>query len=139
MGEARLLRHRETGVIRMLMRQERILKIIANFVLIPGIVLVPNVGSDKSWCWTCSDFADGESLVETSFAIKFGDSDIAKEFKEKFEKCQQEMKLMSEGTDKPEAAAAGDEAAAALAALTTNETEEKTSEVEKNKENEEAS
>jgi len=118
-GDVRLLRHRETGIIRLLMRQEKTLKIIANFVIQHEIVLVKNVGSDRSWVWNCFDFADGVELVETTFAIRFGDSEIANEFKEKFEKCQKEMQLAAEGKDDPEGTAAGDEAAAALAGLST--------------------
>ena len=120
-GDARLLRHRESGAIRMLMRQEKTLKIIANFIVQPEIVLVPNVSSDRSWCFNAFDFSSGEKLEEISFAIRFADTDIAKEFSDKFEICKQEMKLLLEGKDNPESAAAGDEAAAALAGLSTND------------------
>ena len=122
-GEARLLRHRESGAIRMLMRQEKTLKIIANFVVQPEIVLVPNVSSDRSWCFNAYDFSNGETLEEISFAIRFADVDIAKEFSEKFEICKQEMKLLAEGKDNTDtdAVAAGDEAAAALAGLSTDD------------------
>lgn len=120
-GDVRLLRHRENGAIRLLMRQEKTLKIIANFVVQHEIVLTPNVGSDRSWVWNCFDYAGGEQLEETTFALRFADSEIAKEFKEKFEKCQQEMKLLTTGGDDPESTAAGDEAAAALEGLTTKD------------------
>ena len=123
-GDARLLRHRDSGAIRMLMRQEKTLKIIANFVIQPEIVLVPNVSSDRSWCFNAYDFSDGENLLETSFAIRFADSDIAKEFFDKFEICKTEMKMYMQGKDNPESAAAGDEVAAALAGLSTNDNDD---------------
>ncbi len=57
-------RHKENNRIRVLMRQEKTMKVIANHFLDPRIVLTPNVGNDKSWVWVAFDFSDGE-LVET--------------------------------------------------------------------------
>lgn len=46
------------------MRQEKTMKVIANHVLDPRIVIVPNAGAtDRSWVWTAFDFSEGE-LVE---------------------------------------------------------------------------
>lgn len=59
-------RHRETSHIRVLMRQEKTMKIIVNHFLDPRIVLTPNAGAtDKSWVWVAFDFSDGTELVET--------------------------------------------------------------------------
>jgi len=109
-GEAKLLRHKENQRIRVLMRQEKTMKIICNFVVDPRIVMQPNAGSDRSWVWSAFDFAEGE-LVETVFAVRFGNSDGAAEFKAKFEECQAEMAALLAGED-----AAGDDAAATEAA-----------------------
>jgi hypothetical protein len=57
-------RHKENSRIRVLMRQEKTLKIIVNSFLDPRIVLSPNAGNDKSWVWVAFDFAEGE-LLET--------------------------------------------------------------------------
>lgn len=57
-------RHRESTRIRVLMRQEKTMKIIVNSFLDPRIALVPNAGSDRSWVWVSFDFAEGE-LIET--------------------------------------------------------------------------
>merc|ERR1712137_1077939 len=99
-GQARILRHREHQRIRLLMRQEKTMKIIANHALDPRIKLEPNVGSDRSWVWSAFDFADGE-LQETVFAVRFADSEIAQEFKTKFIECQKEMQKVLSGEDKP--------------------------------------
>ena len=69
------------------------MKVIANHVLDPQIKLEPNAGSDLSWVWSCYDFADGE-LVEKVFALRFANSDVAGEFKAKFEENQAEMKQL---------------------------------------------
>jgi Ran-binding protein 1 len=125
-GEVRILRHREHQRLRLLMRQEKTMKVIANHAVDPRIKLEPNVGSDRSWVWSAFDFAEGD-LKETVFALRFADSDIAQEFKKNFQECQAEMEKLLAGEDKPgeDGGAAADEAAEALAGLSTKEEEEK--------------
>jgi Ran-binding protein 1 len=119
-GDIRILRHREHQRLRVLMRQEKTMKVIANHALDPRCVLEPNAGNDRSWVWSAFDFAGGE-LVETIFAIRFGDTDKALDFKVAFEKYQKEMQGVLDGDDKPDedGGVAADEVAAALAGLTT--------------------
>ena len=121
-GEAKILRHKEHQRVRFLMRQEKTMKVIANHAMDPRIRLEPNAGSDRSWVWTAFDFSDGE-LVETIFALRFADSDIANKFKEKFVQSQKDMDVLLKGEDKPDAdgGVAADEAADALANLKTTE------------------
>eukprot|EP00529_Nitzschia_sp_RCC80_P036499 CAMPEP_0113466524 /NCGR_PEP_ID=MMETSP0014_2-20120614/14315_1 /TAXON_ID=2857 /ORGANISM="Nitzschia sp." /LENGTH=198 /DNA_ID=CAMNT_0000358747 /DNA_START=65 /DNA_END=657 /DNA_ORIENTATION=+ /assembly_acc=CAM_ASM_000159 len=100
-GDAKILRHKEHQKSRILMRQEKTMKIIANHALDPRITLEPNVGSDRSWVWSAFDFAEGE-LKETVFALRFKDSDIANAFKEKFEAAQADMEKLLAGEDQPD-------------------------------------
>jgi len=60
-------------------------------------------------------------LVETVFAIRFADSDIANSFKTIFEENQTEMEKVLAGEDSATGSAAADEAAEALAGLSTKE------------------
>mmetsp|Transcript_9291 Transcript_9291/g.15109 ORF Transcript_9291/g.15109 Transcript_9291/m.15109 type:complete len:339 (-) Transcript_9291:2675-3691(-) len=83
-GDVKLLKHKELGKVRLLMRQEKTLKICANHLVSPFVQLKPNVGSDRSWVFTASDFADEELKTET-FAIKFGSPENANIFKDKIE------------------------------------------------------
>ena len=124
-GDAKILKHRELGKIRMLMRQDKTMKILCNHVIDPRIVMVVNAGSDRSWVWTAFDFAEGE-LAETTFAIRLKDSEIAKTFKEKYEEAQAAMAAEEGGEDAAPAAEA-DEAAEALAGLSTGDKEEEKS------------
>ena len=117
-GDVRILRHKDHQRLRLLMRQEKTMKVIANHALDPRIKLEPNVGSDRSWVWSAYDFADGE-LVETVFAMKFPDSEIANEFKTKFTECQAEMEKLLAGEDKADEDGAAEEAAEALSRLAT--------------------
>ncbi len=97
------------------------MKVIANHVLDYRIILTPNVGaSDRSWVWTAFDFAEG-TLVEKTFAIKFGEASFATEFKEKFVSGQKEMEVIIKGADKPDGAAEANDAAAAVESISVKE------------------
>jgi Ran-binding protein 1 len=129
-GEMKLLQHKETGRLRVLMRQEQHKKIIANFALDPRIELTPNAGAaEKSWVWVAYDF-DGTELIETTFALKFGSPELAKAFKETFNKYQDVMKKVLDGEDAAEGAEEADEAADAIAALSTGDKAEREAEAE---------
>lgn len=69
-GDFKLLKHKENGRIRALMRQEKTMKIIVNHFVDPRITLTPNVGNDKSWVWVAFDYADNE-LIETVSVLYF--------------------------------------------------------------------
>mmetsp|Transcript_23089 Transcript_23089/g.17507 ORF Transcript_23089/g.17507 Transcript_23089/m.17507 type:complete len:221 (-) Transcript_23089:105-767(-) len=119
-GEVKLLKHHESGRIRVLMRQEKTLKLISNHFLDPRISLVPNVGNEKSWVWVAFDFSEGK-LEETTFAIRFSTPEIAQEFKAAFLAGQEEMKKLLEGADSAQGNAEADEAAAAIEKLAVKE------------------
>ena len=102
------------------MRQEKTMKVIANHAVDPRIKLEPNAGSDRSWVWSAFDFAGGD-LVETVFALRFADTEVANAFKDEFEKGQKEMESLLAGEDKPDEDGAADEAAEALANLKTKD------------------
>ncbi|GAX86097.1 hypothetical protein CEUSTIGMA_g13510.t1 [Chlamydomonas eustigma] len=74
-GQAKLLQHKENKKVRMLMRQEKTLKIRANHLVMPGTSLQPHAGSDKAWVWSAVDFSEGEQKVEL-FCLRFGSVEI---------------------------------------------------------------
>uniref|UniRef100_A0A7S3NPI9 RanBD1 domain-containing protein n=1 Tax=Aureoumbra lagunensis TaxID=44058 RepID=A0A7S3NPI9_9STRA len=118
-GEAKLLKHREHSKIRLLMRQEKTMKIIVNHVIDPRIQLQPNAGNDKSWVWGAWDFSEGE-LVDEVFAIRFANAENATKFKDAFTNAQQVMAKLIAGEDGPPNPQA-DSAAEALSNLKTSE------------------
>ncbi|GBF89434.1 RAN binding protein [Raphidocelis subcapitata] len=85
-GQVRLLKHKANERIRLLMRQEKTLKIRANHIIMPGTKLQEHAGSDKAWVWSTVDFSEGEQKVEL-FCIRFGSAEKAQEFKAKYEEC----------------------------------------------------
>eukprot|EP00924_Labyrinthula_sp_SR-Ha-C_P003369 maker-scaffold_15-snap-gene-7.48-mRNA-1 protein AED:0.02 eAED:0.02 QI:133/1/1/1/1/1/3/162/218 len=98
-GDVKLLKHKKHGKVRLLMRQDKTLKICANHLVSPHVVLSPNVSSDRSWVFTASDFATEELVTET-FAIRFKDAEKANGFKDKVELA----KLINAGEKSPDEA-----------------------------------
>ena len=88
-GDIKLLRNRQSGKIRVLMRRNQVLKTCANHQITTDMKLQPNAGSDRSWVWsTLGDFSEQECKAE-QLAVRFKSEDIAKQFKDKFEECQE--------------------------------------------------
>ncbi|XP_075424703.1 ran-specific GTPase-activating protein [Ascaphus truei] len=91
-GDVKLLRHRERGTIRLLMRRDKTLKICANHYVTPLMELKPNAGSDRAWVWnTYADYAD-EAPKPELLAIRFLNAENAQKFKAKFEECRNGVK-----------------------------------------------
>jgi len=85
-GPVKLLRHRESGKTRLLMRQEKTFKIRANHIVMPKTELQEHAGSSKAWVYRTMDFAEGE-LKPEMFCVRFGSEEKAAEFKTAFEKA----------------------------------------------------
>lgn len=87
-GDVRLLEHKQTHKVRLVMRRDKTLKVCANHYVTSDMKLSPNVGSDRSWVYNvAADVADGEPTAET-LAIRFANSDNANAFKDAFEAAQ---------------------------------------------------
>lgn len=96
-GDVKLLQHKETKKIRVLMRRDKTHKICANHLINNEMKLAPNVGSDRSWVYNVSaDYAELEPRQEL-LAIRFANADNANKFKSKFEDCQKVNDAIAEG------------------------------------------
>ncbi|MCL7024743.1 hypothetical protein MKW94_027866 [Papaver nudicaule] len=69
-GTIKLLKHKETGKVRVVFRQSKTLKICANHLVLPTISIQEHAGNEKSCVWHATDFSDGE-LKEELFCIRF--------------------------------------------------------------------
>jgi Ran-binding protein 1 len=114
-GNVRFLKHKEAGKVRMLMRQEKTLKITINHLVESRAQLTPNMGSDRAWVWTCYDFSEGVVEPKT-FALRFANAENAQAFKEAHENAKKTNKALEAGAD-AEDTSAGDDAAKALEGL----------------------
>jgi Ran-binding protein 1 len=102
-GDVRLLKHKENGKTRLVMRRDKTLKVCANHYVVPEMKLSPNVGSDRSWVWNAAaDVSEGEPEAVT-LAIRFANSDNADQFKDAFLKAQKENEeIFGKAEDKAE-------------------------------------
>ncbi|EFJ35962.1 hypothetical protein SELMODRAFT_165523 [Selaginella moellendorffii] len=80
-GVIKILKDKETNKTRVLMRQNKTLKICANHYLVPGMTLQEHAGSDKSWVWHAMDYSDGEVKKEL-LCVRFGSVENAQRFKD---------------------------------------------------------
>nr|XP_054592033.1 E3 SUMO-protein ligase RanBP2 isoform X1 [Nothobranchius furzeri] len=86
-GTLKLLKNNSNGRLRVLMRREQVLKVCANHWITTTMNLKPLAGSDKAWIWMANDFSDGDAKLE-QLAVKFKTTELAEDFKHKFEECQ---------------------------------------------------
>lgn len=100
-GDVKLLKHKESGKIRLLMRRDKTLKVCANHYITEDMVLAPNIGSDRSWVWNvAADLVDDEAERQL-LAIRFANSDNAGLFKTAFDDARKTNKDLS-SSDKKE-------------------------------------
>ena len=85
-GQAKLLRRKDSGKVRFLMRREQTFKVCANHSILPEMKLQPMKGQVKARIWGAQDFAD-EELKEEKFCIRFKTEEQATTFEEKFEEA----------------------------------------------------
>ena len=85
-GNAKLLRNDKERKIRFVMRQEKTHKPVGNFPITeaPSCELKPMANSDKAFMWVCSDFSDGEAVLD-KLAARFQTAEMAYEFKNAME------------------------------------------------------
>ncbi|KAF9452199.1 hypothetical protein P691DRAFT_772529 [Macrolepiota fuliginosa MF-IS2] len=70
-GDVKLLAHKETKKVRLVMRRDKTLKVCANHLISAEMKLQPNIGSDRSWVWkVAADYAESPPTPET-LAIRF--------------------------------------------------------------------
>ncbi|XP_009772288.1 ran-binding protein 1 homolog c [Nicotiana tabacum] len=103
-GTVKLLKHKETGKVRLVMRQSKTLKICANHLVLPAMTIQEHAGNEKSCVWHAADFADGE-LKEETFCIRFASIENCKSFKEKVEEIAESQQTKSEESEGAAAAA----------------------------------
>ncbi|XP_012218383.1 E3 SUMO-protein ligase RanBP2 [Linepithema humile] len=79
LGDIKLLRHKETGKLRLIMRRDHVLKLCLNHMLTTDLEFTPK--DEKTWLWTTADYSDGE-IEYMQFACRFKTAEIATNFKQ---------------------------------------------------------
>jgi len=84
-GDVRFMKHKESQKIRILMRQEKTLKVRLNHYVVPGLELSEMASSDRAWMWNCPmDYSEEEPQPDI-FAIRFANHENALKFRDAFE------------------------------------------------------
>nr|POF08842.1 ran-binding protein 1 like b [Quercus suber] len=97
-GSVKFLKHKESGKVRLVMRQSKTLKICANHLLLPTMTVQEHAGNEKSCVWHATDFADGE-LKDELFCIRFASIENNKTFMETFQEVAESQKNKEENKD----------------------------------------
>ncbi|KAF3331783.1 ran-binding protein 1 b [Carex littledalei] len=116
-GTVKLLKHKETGKVRLVMRQNKTLKICANHLVTAATKMQEHVGNEKSCVWHATDFSDGE-LKDEMFCIRFASIENCKTFKEKVEEIAESVRRSDATEENKEAS----DTAGLLDQLTVSET-----------------
>ncbi|XXH04456.1 hypothetical protein Hte_010872 [Hypoxylon texense] len=89
-GPLRLLKHKENGKIRLVMRRDKTLKVCANHYITPDMTIAPMSTSDRAWLWNVgADVSEGEPEAIT-VSVRVANAENAQLFKEAWLKAQKE-------------------------------------------------
>jgi E3 SUMO-protein ligase RanBP2 len=77
LGDIKILKRRDNGKLRVLMRREQIFKICLNHVLTSDVKYMPK--DAKTWLFSAPDYSEGE-LTNEQFCVRFKNAEIAQEF-----------------------------------------------------------
>ncbi|KAI1378498.1 hypothetical protein F4677DRAFT_443712 [Hypoxylon crocopeplum] len=89
-GPLRLLKHKENGKIRLVMRRDKTLKVCANHYITPDMTIAPMSTSDRAWLWNVgADVSEGEPEAIT-VSVRVANAENAQLFKEAWLKAQKD-------------------------------------------------
>ncbi|KAL6255296.1 hypothetical protein P5V15_013636 [Pogonomyrmex californicus] len=89
LGDIKLLCHKETGKLRLIMRRDHVLKLCLNHMLSVELEFTPK--DEKTWLWTTADYSEGE-IEYMQFACRFKTSEIAADFKRAIDDARKNLK-----------------------------------------------
>eukprot|EP00041_Stephanoeca_diplocostata_P019893 m.433356 g.433356 ORF g.433356 m.433356 type:complete len:302 (-) comp21417_c0_seq20:631-1536(-) len=83
-GPLKLLKHKDTGYTRLLMRRDQTLKMCANHLLTKTMRLESSLG-ERAWVYSClADYSDAPEVKRITVAVRFKTRELAEEFAQKF-------------------------------------------------------
>ena len=90
-GDLKIMKHRKTGRVKLIMRREQTLKLCCNHDLTADMSLQQLQDNDKSYVWfTPSDFSE-QTVKAEKLVAKFKHAETASKFKEAFDRCKAEL------------------------------------------------
>ena len=105
-GELKIMKHRISGKVQLIMRREQIFKLCCNHALTADMTLKKMATSERAWIWfTSADYSE-EVVKQEKLAARFKTVQLADQFKETFNKCRAELEAAidreGEGEEKEE-------------------------------------
>lgn len=97
LGDIKLLRHKETGKLRLIMRRDHVLKLCLNHHLSSDLEFTSK--DEKTWLWNAADYSDGE-IEYNQFACRFKTSVIAMGFKKAIDDVRKNVGSTSSRSEK---------------------------------------
>ncbi|XP_011170959.2 E3 SUMO-protein ligase RanBP2 [Solenopsis invicta] len=97
LGDIKLLRHKETGKLRLIMRRDHVLKLCLNHIVSNDLEFTPK--DEKSWLWSTADYSEGE-IEYMQFACRFKTAEIAADFKKAIDDARKNIKSLDKPTIK---------------------------------------
>nr|XP_023925847.1 ran-binding protein 1 homolog a-like [Quercus suber] len=94
----KLLKHKESGKVWLVMRQSKTLMICTNHLVIPTMTVQEHAGNEKSCVWHATDFADGE-LKDELFCIRFASLENCRSFMETFQEVAESQGKKEDNKD----------------------------------------
>ncbi|KAJ8957127.1 hypothetical protein NQ318_007343 [Aromia moschata] len=94
LGDIKILKRKNTGKLRVVMRREQVLKICLNHILTRDIDYITK--DEKTWLFHAADFSEGE-LTPEQFCVRFKNSEIAQDFRKAITNA-----LEGQSDDKPD-------------------------------------
>ena len=91
-GDMKILKHKKTGAIRILMRRDQVLKLCANHRILPGMSL--KEVTSKQLQWVATDFSDNNEAKTEILLVKFKTDEEAIKFRAEFNKSVDEATKM---------------------------------------------
>ncbi|KAI1173928.1 hypothetical protein F4777DRAFT_580457 [Nemania sp. FL0916] len=93
-GPLRLLKHKENGKTRLVMRRDKTLKVCANHYITPDMKIAPMSTSDRAWLWSvAADVSEGEPEAIT-VSVRLANAENAQLLKEAWLKAQKENEAL---------------------------------------------
>uniref|UniRef100_A0A146LQV5 E3 SUMO-protein ligase RanBP2 n=1 Tax=Lygus hesperus TaxID=30085 RepID=A0A146LQV5_LYGHE len=87
-GDMKILKSKETGIIRLLMRREQVHKVCCNHRLTKDLELTKSKTNEKAYCWNATDFSDDTNGTFQQFTIRFKTAEQGLNFEETFKNAQ---------------------------------------------------
>ena len=110
-GQAKILKHKETGKYSFILRQDQTMKLMAFFYIYgKGLCSLQKLQTaDKSFFWSCLDFSEGAAKLE-KFCLRMKTAEEVEQFQKFFEMAYAENeKLNWEAKDQKKKEENGDE------------------------------